>query len=81
MRMSNRIMLKKHKDVKDFFRKNGNNINVIDQTYKELVEEKIVDVFGKENLHNVYKMIEDVVEDEKMVCFLSNERCLKRAKN
>ena len=54
---------------------------MIDQTYKELVEEKIVDVFGKENLHNVYKMIEDVVEDEKMVCFLSNERCLKREKN
>ena len=66
--------------MKDFFRKNGKNINVIDETYKELVEEKIVDVFGKENLHNVYKMIEDVVEDEKMV-FLSNERCLKREKN
>ncbi|CAB4001045.1 transient receptor potential cation channel subfamily M member 2-like, partial [Paramuricea clavata] len=47
--------------------KNGKNIHVIDPDYKELVEAKVVEVFGERNLENVYSMIEDVLEDEKMV--------------
>ena len=42
---------------------------MIDPDYKELVEAKVVEVFGERNLENVYSMIEDVLEDEKMVCY------------
>ncbi|XP_028404438.1 transient receptor potential cation channel subfamily M member 2-like isoform X2 [Dendronephthya gigantea] len=47
--------------------KNGKNIQVIDPAYKELVEAKVVEIFGEKSLDHVYSMIEDVVEDEKMV--------------
>ena len=32
-----------------------------------MVEAKIVEVFGERKLESVYKMIEDILEDEKMV--------------
>lgn len=51
-----------------FCSKNGKSIQVINPDYKELVEAKVVEVFGEKSLNNVYSMIEDVVEDEKMVC-------------
>ncbi len=51
-------------------RKNGKNIHVIDPAYKGLVEAKVVEVFGERSLGNVYSMIEDVLEDEKMVCYV-----------
>ena len=49
------------------FRKNGRTVHVIDPNYKEVVEAKVVEVFGVNSLKSVYKMIEDVLEDEKMV--------------
>ena len=49
------------------FRKNGRTVHVIDPNYKEVVEAKVVEVFGEKSLKPVYKMIEDVLEDEKMV--------------
>ena len=51
-------------------RKNGKTIHVIDPAYKESVEAKVVEVFGERSLEHVYSMIEDVVEDEKMVCYV-----------
>ena len=51
-----------------YFRKNGKTVHVIDPAYKESVEAKVVEVFGERSLKNVYSMIEDVLEDEKMVC-------------
>lgn len=49
------------------FSKNGKVVHVIDPSYKEMMEAKIVDVFGERKLESVYKMIEDILEDEKMV--------------
>lgn len=40
---------------------------MIDPAYREVVEAKVVEVFGERNLQHVYTMIEDVLEDEKMV--------------
>ena len=48
-------------------RKNGKTVYVIDPDYKEMVQAKVVEVFGERSLESVYKMIEDVLEDEKMV--------------
>lgn len=45
---------------------------MIDPVYKESVEAKVVEVFGERSLKHVYSMIEDVLEDEKMVCYISN---------
>ena len=50
--------------------------SIIDPEYEEDIKRKVSEVFGENNMENVYKEIEELLKDEKMVTCLSLNICV-----